>query len=140
MTRQEFLDDVNSFYELIDFCQNERLDICDDIYDADTANEIIMERLGDYRNWQDAYRFLDDIPVDCEYYHEDGYGDFEDADDMFEDYKDDVLSAMDDGDYWDEEEEDYDDEVWEPEDSDCDDDEEIEIADDALFAVLGKAG
>ncbi len=34
MTRQEFIDNVNSFWELIEFCNDEQLDTCADIIDS----------------------------------------------------------------------------------------------------------
>lgn len=148
MTRTEFIEDVNSFYELIEFCQDERIDYCDDLITSDYANQIILERLREFDNWEDAWRYLDEIPQECEYYREDGYGSLESADDMFEDYKQDVIDHMDthelwDG-QWDEEYEEYEEyEDTEDEDEDFPVSEDVadeDITDLAIEEVLGKVG
>lgn len=147
MTRQEFIDNVRSFYDLISFCNEEDLDVCCDILDEEDANQEIMMRLRDFDTWLDVRRFIDEIP-DCDYYREDDWGDFEAAEDYFEDYKEEALRIMDEDDRWDEDEEVYfiEEDVEQKQtvttvgDYFDPDDEEDEISTDALFEVLSKAG
>lgn len=140
MTRQEFIEDVNSFGALISFCQDESIDICDDIYDAEYFNEFILEIISQMRDWEDVRGYLSGIPVRCSYYCEDGYGSYEDADYMFDDYKQDVIRYMDDTASWDEEDEDeqgYDDaEDYSPPHR-AEPEEEIETH--SFMTVLGRA-
>lgn len=149
MTRAEFLNDVTTWYELIDFCCNEDCDVCEDILDEDQRDDQIENDLREaVRNnrWEEIRDWLYDIPTGYDYYRCDGMFDYEGVDNRdFEDYKENVLDWMDDGGYWDEEEEDDDDFV---EDNDADDDEsgeddcdneDDESFDEAEFlAVLGK--
>jgi hypothetical protein len=110
MTRTEFVDNVTSWWDLIDFCRDEDCDLCQDIYDEDSMDEEIdysvREDCGNY-GWRDLADLLDGIPTGYDAYRRnapfdwDGLGDYE-----FDEYKEDVLSWMDDGDYWDEEDED----------------------------------
>lgn len=104
MTRQEFIEDVNSFGDLIEFCSDEGIDdICNDIFDAISVNDIVLDYIKSLADWEEARRFLIDIPVGCDYYREDGYGGFEDAEYLFDDYKTDVIRNMDASCSWDEE-------------------------------------
>lgn len=137
MTRQEFLDDVNSFSDLIDFCCDERIDYCYDIYDAYNLNEILMERIADMSDWTDVRGLLRDIPTGYDYYREDGYGGFEAADDYFDDYKDEVLRHMDRNGGWDEDEED-DEEYEEYESDDAMGEDDADIDDTSFMAAVGK--
>lgn len=41
MTRTEFEEDITSWYELIDFCNENDLRSCDNIYDSEQVVEII---------------------------------------------------------------------------------------------------
>lgn len=134
MTRQEFIEEVTSFGDLIMFCQDNGIDICDDIYDADYLNEIILDLARTSRNWLDLRDLVKDIPTDSLYYREDGYGSYEDADYCFDDYKEDVLLHMDSYADWDEEDE----------EEDCApstyaSDEEEEIEDSSFMEILGRA-
>ena len=115
MTRQDFIDGVTEWYELLDFCYNEECDICEDIVSNDTMCEEIDEDLAEVvrgRSWRDVRDMLNDIDTDYDYYRRGGglsYIPMDDSD--FDDYKDDVIEWMDNGGYWDEEdnEEDFDD-------------------------------
>lgn len=145
MTRQEFIDSVNSFYDLIDFCQNEDIDITDDVYDSCYLNDIIIDCIKEMNDWEDVLSLVRSIPRGCEFYREDGYGGYEDAYPYFEDYKRDVIRYMDNMDSWDEEDE----EIEEVEDEDLpheykawrsecvEQEEDIEIS--SFMAVLGRA-
>lgn len=111
MTRQEFIDSVNSFYDLIDFCNDYGCDICEDIVDDDTMDDYINEEIGDfYGSWRELRDLLSDIPTGYEYYRRDGRLDYVWMDNNdFESYKDDVLSWADDAEVFETEEEDEDD-------------------------------
>ena len=105
MTRQEFIDDVNSFQDLIEFCRENNLDTCDDVIDGALLNEYIMRDISRYATWTSVLEYLLRIPTGFEYYRINGYGYPEEADSMFEGYKHDVMVAMDNLCEWDEEEE-----------------------------------
>lgn len=148
MTRQEFLDDVYDFRELMDFCYDNDCGICDDIYDDESKDEYINEHLSDMADnaddWQSLYRTLDDIPTGYDYYRLDDYDDFNGLDDDdFDDYKNDVLEWMDDNEYWDEGEDDEE-EYFPPEEeySEEEDDEESCEEDmqpvDELFSLCSE--
>lgn len=148
MTRQEFLDDVYDFRELMDFCYDNDCGICDDIYDDESKDEYINEHLSDMADnaddWQSLYRTLDDIPTGYDYYRLDDYDDFNGLDDDdFDDYKNDVLEWMDDNEYWDEDEDDEE-EYFPPEEeySEEEDDEESCEEDmqpvDELFSLCSE--
>lgn len=110
MTRQEFINDVSSWWELIDFCNDEGCDICSDVVDDDYKDEYVNEHLTEWareNTWQDLLDILRNIPDDSNYYRFDDYGDLESLDDYsdFENYKEDVLNWADDRECWDEEDE-----------------------------------
>lgn len=136
MTRQEFIEDVNSFGELLSICTDYGIDICDDIYDADYFGSYVLEIVHEMRDWEQIRDFLKEIPSNTSYYREDGYGGFEDAEEYFDNYKNDVLREMDATNSWDEEDDDY---TEDGDNGDINADvEEIEI--NSFMAVLGRAG
>lgn len=135
MTRQDFIDGVTTWGELLDFCYNEDCDICEDIVDNDTMSEEIDEELYEVareRSWRDVRDLLNEINTDYDYYRRDGglsYIPLDDSD--FDDYKDDVIEWMDNNGYWedDEEDEEYDgpfqyDGDFAPDDTEYEEDEE----------------
>lgn len=121
MTREDFIENIQSWEDLISFCSDYGCDYCEDVYDDDQMDDYINETLVDMaRNsdgWRDLRNMLNDIPTGYDYYIRDEYDEFREADDdEFEDYKSSVLEWGDDGDVWDEDEEEdyYDDEDEEP--------------------------
>lgn len=111
MTRQDFIDGVTEWYELLDFCYNEDCDICEDIVSNDTMCEEIDEELAEVvreRSWRDVRNLLNDIDTDYDYYRREGCLSYSPVDDDsdFEDYKNDVIEWMDNGGYWEDEEDD----------------------------------
>lgn len=120
MTRQEFIDNVTEWYELKNFCYNNDCDVCEDIYDEDGMDEeinySIREYAGDY-SWHELRDELRSIPSGYDYYRQNGLFDWDGMDDDadFQDYKDSVLEWMDNGEYW---EDDEDDESYYEDDSD----------------------
>ena len=128
MTRQEFIDEINDWWDLIDFCNSEGCDYLENIYTEESRDDYINEyQLEDWvRNntWRNLYSLLDDIPSDYEYYRIDEYGDWEGLDDYdFGDYKDDVLRWADDRGIFDEEDEEEDPADYGIEDEEVDDEE-----------------
>lgn len=149
MTRQCFIDEITTWSELIDFCYNEDCDICEDIIDSDTmdeeVNENLREDVGNY-SWWEVRDGLNDIETGYDYYHRnDGLFDYEPMDDSdFDSYKEDVIEWMDNGGYWDEED-DEDEEYEEPfhdnqlasEDEDGEDESEPEDEDFSVDELIG---
>ena len=112
MTRQEFLDNINDWDDLLGFCRDEECDICEDIYDEsdmdDYINEHLVDMASDASNWYSFRDNLSEIPSGAGWYLYNSYFDWDElTDDDFEDYKSDVCDWMDDGGYWDEEDDEY---------------------------------
>lgn len=112
MTRQEFIDDVVDFSDLINFCNDYGLSECEDIYDDYDRDEMINERIVDWareESWQELRSVLNRLEEGSgyEYYrYNDDYDEWVGLDDDdFEDIKNDVLVYMDDEGLWDEDEE-----------------------------------
>lgn len=115
MTRQEFIEGVTAWGELLDFCYDNDSSICEDIVSYDTMDEEVESDLRDEvgdRSWRDIRDLLCGIDTDYDYYRRDGSFNYYPLDNNgdFDEYKDEVLEWMDDNGYWDEEaeEEDFD--------------------------------
>lgn len=109
MTRQEFIDDVQYWSELIDFCYEEGCYVCEDVYTSDQRDDRIDEDVSEmmrHNSWRtilDTLQTYDD-QSGYEYYSLDGYGDWIGLDDDdLASYKDDVLEWMDNNGRWDDE-------------------------------------
>lgn len=134
MTRNQFIEEVNCWSELIDFCYDYECSYCDDVYDEDRKDEYFDSELVEYarnaESWQDMLEYLQDIPTGGDYYIRDDYDEWREADDDdFCSYKDDILEWGDNGDVWDEDEEEYDDGYDEVDDEESyakEEDEELE--------------
>lgn len=135
MTRREFIETIEDFYDLKSFCDQGGISICDNVIDSEYYDEIIMDTIRDrgrFDTWQQAYHFLSGLPDDFDHYIEDDYGDFDGATYQdFEDYKQLVLDYVDTHEGWDSEET----EVVRNTES-----EDPEISDEEFFALIGKAG
>lgn len=123
MTRQEFIDDVTSWSELIEFCGDNGCYCCEDVYDEYDRDSYINENLVDMArnadNWESLKETLEDITTGYDYYRRDDGGEWYGLDDSdFDDYKDDVLEWADDHDVFEDEEEE------DPDDYFCEDDED----------------
>lgn len=126
MTRQEFLDTVYSWNELLDFCYDENYDL-EGLYDEDAKDDYfdneMMEMARNESNWRDLLDRLQDIPCGYEWYVIDDYYGFRGADDDdFEAYKDEVLEWGDHEGIW-EDEDDAEEPLTEDEDTDEDEDD-----------------
>lgn len=120
MTRQEFIDGITDWLELIDFCRDENCeDIIDDVYDSESYNEEIDYSLQErvhHQSWYGIWEWLDSLPIEHDYYIQDRDGDWYGADDDdFDALKDEVIEYMDDEGLWDDEEEVYEENI-DPED------------------------
>lgn len=146
MTRNDFLYSVESWCDLLEFCNDERCSVCDDVYNGYSVNEYIDESLMDRArrlSWTDLRDELDNIPSICEdcYYTSDTYYEWRELDDYsdFQDYKDEVLSWGDDRDIWDEEDEEEEEEPEEePEFDDVSIDDLISIGTEIDLSVSVK--
>lgn len=78
MTRDEFLDGINSWYELREFCSDFGCDVCECIYSQNEMDEYIDSNLLDMaRNaagWEDLLSDLQDYPTGYDYYIRDDDG------------------------------------------------------------------
>lgn len=135
MTREEFYENVTTWWDLKNFCSDEQCDICDDICDEESRDDYINECLIDWaRNdsWTELLSRLEDIPTGYDYYRYDDYGDWVGLDDGdFDEIRDEVAEWMDDNGYWDDDEEEADDEedtpFIDPEDAEPIDDEDCSL-------------
>lgn len=115
MKRSEFLDEVNGFYELIDFCNEHGLDLCDGIVAKSEIDAMIFEDIQDSSSrlyWYQVRDRLADIPEDYDWYIRNGdfdYEGFDDDDDRFLEIKENVLDECDSyDDFWDPEDDEED--------------------------------
>lgn len=147
MTREEFQENVNCWYDLKEFCNEYGCEVCSDIYSQDEMDEEIDNSIVDMAreatDWKVLLSKLEDIPTEDDYYLSNGYGDFiELDDDDFDCHKDDVFDwAENEGifDEEDEEDEESEEDIEEPDEPEDPDDgyevgnEEMSIAE--LFVV-----
>lgn len=117
MTKQEFIEEVNSFPELIEFCRTNRIDVCDDIIYGASLNDYIISVARGFDSWISVLEYLSGIPTGFEFYRIDGYGHPAEAESMFDIYKSDVLQVMDISQQWDGEDPEEDEEECEIEDN-----------------------
>lgn len=111
MTRQEFLDNCNDWWELLEVCRDYDLNACEYVYDDDDLEEYVDEWVRDNctdYGWRDIRDKLYDIPTGYDFYYIDseyGLSEINGLDGYdFTNYKDAVLEEMDDDDLWDEDE------------------------------------
>lgn len=109
MTRQEFIETVTDWPELIDFARdNEMYDLTDDYLDDDDIDYEVNDALSEmvHDDWRRVRDLLDNIPEDTGYFHRVGWLNYEYVDeDDFLDLKDDVLEEADAQGYFDEDDE-----------------------------------
>ena len=142
MYRQEFIDGVTSWSELVDFCNDEGLDYCDDIYSDGQKDNWINEHLDDIcedATWQDVLCTLRSIPEGYDYYlkDEDYWMEFRglsDDEDLFYSRKNEILAYADEHGLWEDDDIAEDDDFDEYE-SPFDDDETDEFEADTEVAL-----
>lgn len=145
MTRNEFLESVNDWWELKDFCVDCDCDYLDSIYDEDGLNEeidyFLREGYADDYSWRELRDALEDIPTGYDAYRQNNCFDWDGLDDGdFDSYKDDVLDWADDHGVWDEDEGDeeyFDEEPTEEEIIEEEPDERFEEADFSVTDLMG---
>ena len=114
MTRQAFIEDVKSWGDLVDFCNEVCVDYCDDIYSDEQKDDWINEHLYDIcedATWQDVLCTLRSVPEGYDYYLKDedywmGFLGLSDDEDLFYRRKEEILEYMDEYGYWEDDEED----------------------------------
>lgn len=101
MTRNEFINDIDTWWDLIDFCREEDCDVCEDVISDDDLSDYIEEDIEnaahDGMSWQEIRDRLNDLDTSYDYYVNDGYMIYNglDNDDDFEEFKSNVLDWMD---------------------------------------------
>ena len=145
MTRQDWIDDITTWYELIDFCNDEGYeDYINDIYSEESRDDYISNDLVDMaRNadsWVSLMETLQDIPTGYDYYRQDDYGEWFGLDDDydFRDRKEEILDRLDEDEFWDDydEEEEPIEEYEDPEDSVPVEDEDMDVSE--LFTTCAS--
>ena len=147
MTRQEFIDNITTWWELIDWCRENECHICEDIYDDDSYYDYINDNLVDWAredSWTELRDRLNDLPSGYDFYQRDDYGDFHALDDYgdFDAFFDEVLSWGDDNNIWEDAEEESPVNNEDEEAEDDEDGEPVEIEDFSfgeLFSVCSSA-
>lgn len=144
MTRSEFIDDITSWSELLEFCSEESCDLLDDIFDEESMDSEINEFLGDYArdyDWYNLRDYLKEIPTGYDYYQQNGAFDWVGlTDDDLDNYKNDVLRWAEDYDVFEDEDDEGDDgidneEPEEPEDPPVEDED---FPFDELFGLCAQ--
>lgn len=108
MTREEFMETIEDWSELICFCNENYLSTCQDIYDVEDVANYVSDILSEHS----SYDAMCNIPYLLECFDaDDDYfvlcnGQFTEADD-FEEYKIRTANEYEENHDWDEEEEDY---------------------------------
>lgn len=145
MTRNDFLNGITEWYELLEFCNDNGCSICDDIISDDDRDDEIDSDIEDaIRNdrWYDIKGYLEEIPTGYSYYRRNSMFDYDGMDDSdFDEYKDDVLGWADrEGDIWDEdpEENTEEDEDYDVFAEQADDDEDTEPAPEEEDFTVGE--
>ena len=132
MTRQDFIDNVQDFGALIDFCNDEECGICEGIYsdearDEKLDNELVQTARESY-GWRDLLATLQNITTGYDWYsYDDWDGEWVGINDAFDTYKERVLAWGDENLVWEDDEEEPLPEYDEGEDDDFVADEPISI-------------
>lgn len=141
MTRDEFLNSITNWDELVNWC-NEQRDcyVCDDVYSEHSYDEYITDQLSSWvrelTSWEELRNRLEELPIAYDYYRVDDCGDWYGLEgDDFDDYLGNALAWGDQNSVWDDDEEEY------VEDIDEADDEPVESEDisvDELFSACNS--
>ncbi len=139
MTREEFLN-MEDWSELIDFCYENNLYICDDVYSDSQKDDYVNDCLvgwAENSTWAELRDRLREIPDTADWYILDDYGDFcEAGDDEFEEYKESVLEKADERGLFDDDEEEYEEDSLEDYTFDEEEDEEEEFVPEMAFSAM----
>lgn len=133
MTRQEFIDKVNDFDQLMEFAGDVGYDY-ENVYDSQQYDDRIYDDIHNDDNcWQEVRDWIADLPDGYEFYTQDAWGEWfgHDASDI-DDLKQELLEWADDqSDVFDEE----DDGSEEEEDAEMEDDQSDEFDPDSAFTI-----
>lgn len=107
MTRQQFIDEINTWDELICWCNDHGCYYCEDIYSDQSRDDRIDEALEDWassNSWYDLRDILNGLETGYDYWRRDDWGDWYGVDNDFDAYFSDVLSWADENGEFDDEE------------------------------------
>ena len=95
MTREEFLRDINSWYDLKVVDNESELYMFNDVYDDAGRDERINEEISEfYGNWDDLRDYLDEIRDDDYYHRQIDSFEWVEVDDEFDDAKARMFDAL----------------------------------------------
>ena len=108
MTANEFLENVNDYYDLKEFCSEIGCEYCDNILSDDGLDEEVEWAIGECHreySWREIRDLLSEVPTGYNWYRLDGTFDYVGLDEYdFADSKDEVYSWAHYNGYFDEEE------------------------------------
>lgn len=117
MQRSYFIDNCDCFEDLLSFAQDEDYNFerlwYKDSFDEYIENELYYRVRDNTCTWVEILDWLDGLPQDYYYIYENDFGEYSDAPDYFDEMFEEFMDWMDEGGYWDEEDDDY----------ECDDDD-----------------
>lgn len=116
MTRSEFIEDINTFSDLRDFCCDYGLSYLDEFIDGDDLDSEVDEDIKDcdfgWGTILDCLRNIASI-TGADFYRKDGWLDYVEMDDGdFRELKEDVCRTVDENEDWDPEEDEEDDDYY----------------------------
>jgi len=106
MTREYFINEIDEWWKLKDFCNEYGCWVCDDIVDSDYRDEWIEDHLIEWareNTWTDLRDVLNSLYDDSSdsYYRISEYDEWYGVDDDFDYYKEDALGWADENEIWD---------------------------------------
>ena len=105
MTRTQFEEEVNSFGDLLDFCNDNNIWDMEDVLSRESMDEYVWDEIRDFPgSWDDLRDRLNEIDDNYDWYRRDGLLDYAALDEYdFDRYKSDILERADDEGLFDEE-------------------------------------
>lgn len=110
MTKNQFVQEVTNWSELIDFCWINDFDFCSDVVSADDRDELICDHIRDFIcghfSWHELFLLLDQESsnMEFEYYRCNGILDFDGLEqEDFEWTLENVIRQLDAANWWDSE-------------------------------------
>lgn len=134
MTRTEFDENITTWWDLIDFCNEHNIYVCEDVYSADSAVELVKNILHD-DGISGVCWFLSDVgDRDAEFFKYTDNGLFSLDEGDFDDMKDEVANEYDDDFGFDEEPEEdrFDDDF----DEETEEEDEPEAVEEEMFLEI----
>ena len=145
MTRNDFIDNVTTWGELKEICDDFGYDL--DVYDRGAYDDEVESDMSDREcDWRELRDYLNDLPTGYDYYRRNGWLDYYglDDDEDFQTEKDEVEEWMADNDYFDAEDDDEEEDA-EPveeyaDEEEPDDGEKAEDEDFSVGDLIGMCG